>query len=107
MITLFGRPTDPSQFEYIIKAQSDDHGMPEKIRSIPNTCHHLWKGLKKHGACVPSSTSCGEDEDDAGVLVWKFETPIGCNKGMVHSAWYEGTSGNRHGFIRCSNEEIY
>jgi hypothetical protein len=68
------------------------------VSNIPGVCGGLWSNLKRFGLCSATYTSCGADS--LGRLVWEFEVTIGCNKGMVHSAWWEATK-NKWGGISC------
>ncbi|KAH6838556.1 hypothetical protein B0I37DRAFT_409106 [Chaetomium sp. MPI-CAGE-AT-0009] len=76
---------------YIVEAS----GVPD----IPGVCGGLWDNLRRFGSCAVSRPSCGADSN--GNLLWEFSVPIGCNPGMVHSAWWEATQ-NKWGGISCS-----
>jgi hypothetical protein len=69
-----------------------------EVSNGPGVCGGLWSNLRRFGLCSASETSC--EADDRGRLVWKFTVTIGCNKGMVHSAWWEATQ-NKWGGISC------
>ncbi|KAJ0117853.1 hypothetical protein J7T55_014303 [Diaporthe amygdali] len=65
-------------------------------------CHKLWKGLKRHqAACPATSTFCGKHHDTTYDLAWNFKTPIFCNPGHLVSAFWEATHNKFGGLQRC------
>ncbi|CEI67775.1 hypothetical protein FVEN_g9580 [Fusarium venenatum] len=71
------------------------------VDDIPGTCGGFWDNMNNknfHGACVLSSTNCGEDGN--GDMVINFTAGSGCNSGHVESAWWEATR-NKFGAIKC------
>jgi hypothetical protein len=76
--------------KYTVKA----NGVP----NIPGVCGGLWSNLKRFGSCTVTRAWC---EGTKGKLVWELWVPVGCNNGMIHSAWREATK-NKWGSITCS-----
>ncbi|KAF6821063.1 hypothetical protein CSOJ01_00498 [Colletotrichum sojae] len=63
---------------------------------VDELCGTLWSKLRRFKtSCIVSSSKC--KVDGAG-LFWKFWVPVGCNQGMVQSAWWEATVANNHNF---------
>ncbi|KAI9163873.1 hypothetical protein HJFPF1_05501 [Paramyrothecium foliicola] len=71
---------------------------PNPFPDTPGICGGLWDNLKRFPGCAaPSMTDC---RDEFGVFSWDFDASIGCNAGMVESAWWEATQ-NSGGAIDC------
>ncbi|KAK8103334.1 uncharacterized protein PG998_010367 [Apiospora kogelbergensis] len=51
-------------------------------------CNGLRDNLHHFGDCTESNYGCRMVGDR---FEWQFTTPIGCNDGMVQSAWWEAT----------------
>jgi len=72
------------------------------VNEVPRICGGLWDNLKRFTDCTASRPSCGNDSDShvSVGLRWSFDVPIGCNRGMIESTWWEAT---RHdwGSISC------
>lgn len=68
------------------------------VSNIPGVCGGLWSNLGRFGSCTVTNAWCGADSN--GDLLWEFSVPLGCNSGMVESAWWEATQ-NEWGGISC------
>jgi hypothetical protein len=75
------------------------------IPNVPGVCGGLWHNIKRFSACqVISNQSCGPGEGYDGRhydMIWRFGSVSICNRGMVHSAWWEATK-NKWGSISCN-----
>lgn len=76
----------------------------EEVDDAPDICHWLWTFLEIWPLCLASKPSCGWNstrEDGTGQgLKWDFEVSMGCNGGMVNSAFWEATE-NEWGSVHC------
>ncbi|TEA12414.1 hypothetical protein C8034_v005989 [Colletotrichum sidae] len=80
-------------YKYKIRARDVDE-------SRGDLCGKLWENLYRFaGSCIVSAPKC--EKTEGNVFVWDFWTPIGCNSGMVHSAWWESV-GVKYGDIKCN-----
>lgn len=71
----------------------------ENFYDIAGRCNGLWANLRGWSNCGASMTYCGGIES-THILNWKFRVPIGCNKGIIESVWWEATK-NEFGAIHC------
>ncbi|KAF9874069.1 hypothetical protein CkaCkLH20_08441 [Colletotrichum karsti] len=68
---------------------------------VPWVCDRLWKELKQFkGSCTVSKPKC--EANGPTEMLWIFNVDLGCNKGKVHSAWYDATK-NTLGAIDCAS----
>ena len=75
-------------------------------------CHKFWHNLRRFSQCAAvSSPTCditgkrGSGYGDG--LLWKFDAPSICNRGMVASAYWEGTGGGKMGTLKCHKDPNY
>lgn len=65
---------------------------------VDELCKALYKKLRRFKtSCIINSSKC---KVDGTGLFWKFWVPVGCNEGMVHSAWWEATK-HDYGTLKC------
>ncbi|CAI0649949.1 hypothetical protein CGCF415_v001218 [Colletotrichum fructicola] len=86
----------PMYRRYSIEVSGMDEG-----EDVPALCGTLWKELKQFkGSCVVSVDKPTCEANGPTALQWSFSVGLGCNKGMVHAAWWDSTK-NRLGKIEC------
>ncbi|OLN87179.1 hypothetical protein CCHL11_03589 [Colletotrichum chlorophyti] len=83
------RVNRPAAFSYTVTAD----GVPD----VPGICGGLWDNLKRFSACRVSVPNCG---GAGGDLEWRFNAGVGCNGGIVESAWWEATK-SKYGSVNC------
>ncbi|KAL0940622.1 uncharacterized protein CTRU02_203385 [Colletotrichum truncatum] len=75
----------------------------QPIKDIPAVCNNLWENLKQHGSCaLLEKPVCGQDEENEGHLIWRFNIDLGCTKKMVESTWRKATE-NETGLVECAD----
>ncbi|KAK2053324.1 hypothetical protein LY76DRAFT_524823 [Colletotrichum caudatum] len=74
------------------------------VEDIPAMCGNLWAALHKFPGCrMLTHPSCGGAD---GYMEWRFHAPgFTCDFGLIRSAWYSATGGNRLGVLDCDGAQ--
>lgn len=86
--------TIPLSRRYTIEAKN-----LKEDEDVEWVCDRLWKELKQFKpSCTVSKPKC--EPNGPTQMIWAFNADLGCNKGMVHAAWWDSTK-NKLGRIEC------
>jgi hypothetical protein len=91
-ISSAARCTSTYAFFFLTYTISAD-GVPD----VDKTYHSVLGNLHRFGSCATTGPNHKPQSEGFSMV---FNVPIGCNKGMVESAWWEATK-NEYGSIKC------